>query len=67
MKLKNIIKKCAKKILNDDVKIINTKINYENFSKAMKDLMYIPFEFDNEGATIVHYTPETYEPLEEEE
>lgn len=35
--------------------------------KAMKDLMYIPFEFDNEGATIVHYTPETYEPLEEEE
>lgn len=39
MKLKNIIKKCAKKILNDDVKIINTKINYENFSKAMKDLI----------------------------
>ena len=34
--------------------------------KAMKDLLYIPFEFDNNGATIVHYSPETYEPLEEE-
>ncbi len=35
--------------------------------KAMKDLMYIPFEFDNDGATIIHYSPETYEPKEEEE
>ncbi len=35
--------------------------------KAMKDLMYIPFEFDNDGATIIHYSPETYEPREEEE
>lgn len=35
--------------------------------KAMKDLMYIPFEFDNEGATIIHYSPETYEPKTEEE
>lgn len=35
--------------------------------KAMKDLMYIPFEFDNDGATIIHYSPETYVPREEEE
>ena len=35
--------------------------------KAMKELMYIPFEFDNEGATIIHYTPETYEPKVEVE
>lgn len=35
--------------------------------KVMKDLMYIPFEFENEGATIIHYTPETYEPKEEKE
>ncbi|MBR2712262.1 MAG: kinase [Bacilli bacterium] len=35
--------------------------------KAMKDLMYIPFEFENEGATIIHYSPETYEPREEDE
>lgn len=33
---------------------------------AMKDLMYIPFEFENEGATIIHYSPETYEPKEDE-
>ena len=35
--------------------------------KAMKDLMYIPFEFENEGATIIHYSPETYEPRGEDE
>ena len=35
--------------------------------KAMKDLLYIPFEFDNEGATIIHYSPETYEPKTEED
>ena len=35
--------------------------------RAMKDLMYIPFEFENGGATIIHYTPETYEPRSEEE
>lgn len=34
--------------------------------KAMKDLLYIPFEFDNSGTTIIHYTPETYEPLVKE-
>ena len=29
---------------------------------AMKDLMYIPFQFENGGTRIIHYTPETYEP-----
>lgn len=29
---------------------------------AMKDLMYIPFEFENGGTRVIHYTPETYEP-----
>ena len=31
--------------------------------KAMKDLMYIPFEFENGGTRVIHYTPESYEPL----
>jgi len=35
--------------------------------KAMKNLMHIPFRFDNEGTTIIHYSPETYEPRNEEE
>lgn len=35
--------------------------------KAMKDLLYIPFKFDNEGSTIIHYSPENYEPRKEEE
>ena len=29
--------------------------------------MHIPFAFENEGATIIHYSPETYEPKSEEE
>lgn len=33
--------------------------------EAMKELMYIPFEFENNGATIIHYSPETYTPKEE--
>lgn len=28
--------------------------------EAMKDLMYIPFEFENGGTRVIHYTPETY-------
>lgn len=32
--------------------------------KAMKDLLYIPFEFENAGSTVIHYTPEAYEPAE---
>lgn len=30
--------------------------------ETMKNLMYIPFKFENNGTTIIHYTPETYEP-----
>lgn len=29
---------------------------------AMRDLMYIPFEFENGGTRVIHYTPETYVP-----
>lgn len=29
---------------------------------AMADLMHIPFEFENGGTRVIHYTPETYEP-----
>jgi D-glycero-alpha-D-manno-heptose-7-phosphate kinase len=32
--------------------------------EAMKDLMYIPFEFENAGTQVIHYTPETYIPKE---
>ncbi len=34
--------------------------------KAMKNLLYIPFEFDNNGTTIIHYSPEAYTPVEKE-
>lgn len=35
----------------------------KNVRKAMSDLMYIPFEFENGGTRVIHYTPESYEPL----
>lgn len=30
--------------------------------KAMDNLMYIPFTFENGGTRVIHYTPELYEP-----
>jgi D-glycero-alpha-D-manno-heptose-7-phosphate kinase len=32
--------------------------------KAMSDLLYVPFEFENGGTRVIHYTPESYEPLD---
>lgn len=29
---------------------------------AMHDLMYIPFEFEDGGTRVIHYTPEIYVP-----
>ena len=29
---------------------------------AMQDLMHIPFEFEDGGTRVIHYTPESYEP-----
>lgn len=29
---------------------------------AMRDLLYIPFEFENSGTKVIHYTPEGYRP-----
>ncbi len=32
--------------------------------EAMKDLLYVPFRFEDGGTQVVHYTPENYEPRE---
>lgn len=37
------------------------KQNY--VKKAMEDLLYIPFEFEEGGTRVIHYTPESYEPI----
>lgn len=29
---------------------------------ALADLMYVPFEFENGGTRVIHFTPESYEP-----
>ncbi len=31
--------------------------------EAMSDLLYVPFEFENGGTRVIHYTPENYEPI----
>ena len=32
----------------------------ESVREAMKDLMYIPFKFENEGTKVIYYGPEEY-------
>lgn len=36
----------------------------EGVKLAMEDLMYIPFEFEDSGTRVIHYTPEIYIPKE---
>lgn len=31
-------------------------------TRAMHDLMHIPFQFEEGGTSVIHYTPESYEP-----
>lgn len=33
----------------------------EAVHKAMEELLYVPFEFENSGTRVIHYTPELYE------
>lgn len=33
--------------------------------KAMKNLLYVPFEFENGGTRVIHYTPEDFVPIED--
>ena len=40
---------------------VNEK-NKNKVMKAMKDLLYIPFEFDNNGTSVVYYNSEAFEP-----
>jgi len=40
--------------------------DHRRVREAMKDLMYIPFKFENSGTQVIHYTPETYEPRVDE-
>lgn len=35
----------------------------EKVKKAMEDLLYIPFEFEDGRTRVIHYSPETYEPI----
>ena len=33
---------------------------------AMKDLLYVPFRFEDGGTRVIHYSPEMFEPREED-
>lgn len=39
----------------------------QTVKEAMKDLLYVPFHFEDGGTRVIHYTPETYIPKDEEE
>lgn len=39
----------------------------QSVKRAMKDLMYIPFRFEEGGTRVLYYTPETYDPRESSE
>ena len=35
----------------------------ESVMKAMSDLLYIPFKFEDSGTRVIHYTPEAWEEI----
>lgn len=37
----------------------------ENVLKALDDLMHVPFQFESEGSTVIHYNPIVYIPRKE--
>ncbi len=39
------------------------KDRQKSVMSELKDLMYVPFEFEEEGTRVIHYTPETYIPV----
>jgi len=36
----------------------------ESVKTVLRDLLYVPFEFEENGTRVIHYTPETYVPME---
>ncbi len=36
----------------------------DRVKEEMKDLLYVPFRFEDGGTQVVHYTPESYEPID---
>lgn len=38
------------------------KEKQEAVKAAMSHLLHVPFEFENDGTRVIHYSPETYEP-----
>ena len=37
----------------------------EKVRMALRDLMYVPFEFEDGGTRVIYYAPESYEPKED--
>ena len=41
------------------------KDRQENLKKALENLMIVPFNFENDGAQVLYYAPQTYSPRKE--
>lgn len=37
-------------------------VRQQKVMEAMEGLLHIPFQFDNNGTSVIHYSPESYEP-----
>lgn len=38
--------------------------NRVSVMEAMKELLYVPFQFEDNGTQVIHYSPESYEPMD---
>ena len=43
------------------LKMIDEGPGIPDVAKAMEDLLYVPFQFENSGTRVIHYTAEMYE------
>ena len=40
--------------------------NKERVMDAMKEFLYVPFQFEDGGTRVIHYTPEMFEPRDDQ-
>lgn len=40
--------------------------NRQAVREALQKLLYVPFRFENDGTKVIHYSPESYEPMNED-
>ena len=52
---------------NDELEEFDFDDDEPTFTEELKDLLYIPFKFENEGTKVLYYSPESYDSIMEEQ